>query len=125
MEAVKWHNYNVDAADRVLIDPGQLRLLTVAIIALDYGHPGKVERQQELKCRYEDIVKGEVFEKVTDEYIECLIHHRMWNLGGSWKTAAELGSKHSSTRRIGVCAEGQHLGEVQGDGSGGLSCEMV
>ena len=49
-----------------------------------------VEMQRELKRRREEIAKEEVLEKATDEYIECLIYHWMWDFEQCWKTVPEV-----------------------------------
>ena len=50
----------------------------------------ELERRRLAKQKKDAILKEEGMEKATDEYIECLIHHRMASSERCWKTVAEV-----------------------------------
>ena len=49
-----------------------------------------LEGQRVAKSEKEKLLKKEGMEKATDQYIECLIYHRMWISERCWKTPAEV-----------------------------------
>ena len=51
-----------------------------------------LELQRKAKRKRDELAKEEGLEKATDEYIECLIFHRMWLSDRCWKTVAEVRS---------------------------------
>ena len=49
-----------------------------------------LERARETKRQKEELLKQLGLEKATNEYIDCLIYHKMYDSDRCWKTAAEV-----------------------------------
>ena len=72
-----------------------------------------LELQRTTKRLREELLKEETLTKASDEYIECLIHHKMGGSARCWKTETEVkrGTKklqYKKDKRYGGGSEGQH-----------------
>ena len=50
----------------------------------------ELDRQREAKKAKEELIKAEGLEKASNQYIECLVYHKLWDSDRCWKTAAEV-----------------------------------
>ena len=49
-----------------------------------------MERKRNAKKERDNLMNQEGFDKVKDEFIQCLIYRQMWDSDRRWKTAGEV-----------------------------------
>ena len=67
-----------------------------------------LNRSREWRAQKDKVVDEKGLEYAEDEFIECIIYHRMWDLEACWKTVSDVtaGLRSIKTKSGNIVTEG-------------------